>query len=66
MIHSEHRSQPSFPSNARPIADRETIAAIATPPGSGGVGIVRISGPGSLAILKSMFRPMEHGFAETK
>ena len=63
MIHSEHRSDSSFPSNAHPIADRETIAAIATPPGSGGVGIVRISGPGSLAILKSMFRPMEHGFA---
>ena len=29
---------------------RETIVAIATPPGRGGVGIVRISGPKALAI----------------
>lgn len=30
--------------------DRDTIAAIATAPGAGGVGIVRLSGPRSLAI----------------
>jgi len=30
----------------------DTIAAIATPPGVGGVGIVRVSGPRSLAIAK--------------
>jgi tRNA modification GTPase len=30
--------------------DRDTIAAIATPPGIGGVGIVRISGPAAPAI----------------
>jgi tRNA modification GTPase len=29
----------------------DTIAAIATPPGSGGVGIVRVSGAGALALL---------------
>ncbi|MFW2421626.1 MAG: tRNA uridine-5-carboxymethylaminomethyl(34) synthesis GTPase MnmE [Porticoccaceae bacterium] len=29
---------------------RDTIAAVATPPGRGGVGIVRLSGPQSLAI----------------
>ncbi|MGD8421268.1 MAG: tRNA uridine-5-carboxymethylaminomethyl(34) synthesis GTPase MnmE, partial [Gammaproteobacteria bacterium] len=28
----------------------ETIAAIATPPGTGGIGILRISGPDALAI----------------
>jgi tRNA modification GTPase len=28
-----------------PVADLDTIAAIATPPGAGGVGIIRISGP---------------------
>jgi tRNA modification GTPase len=30
--------------------DRETISAIATPPGTGGIGIVRISGPKALSI----------------
>ena len=27
--------------------DRDTIAAIATPPGVGGIGIIRVSGSGS-------------------
>jgi tRNA modification GTPase len=35
----------------------ETIAAIATPPGVGGVGIVRVSGPDAFAIGRRMFRP---------
>lgn len=34
-----------------------TIAAIATPPGSGGIGVIRISGPDALAILQQVFRP---------
>ncbi len=34
----------------------DTIAAIATPPGIGGVGIVRLSGPESLAIARHIFR----------
>lgn len=33
---------------------RDTIAAIATPPGSGGVGIVRVSGPEAEAILRRL------------
>lgn len=41
----------------RNLSDTSTIAAAATPPGSGGVGIIRISGSGSLAILKKIFRP---------
>lgn len=32
----------------------DTIAAISTPPGEGGVGIVRISGPASLTILQKL------------
>lgn len=32
------------------MSAQDTIAAIATPPGQGGVGIVRISGPAALAI----------------
>lgn len=35
--------------------DFSTIAAIATPPGNGGVGIIRISGPESLGILRKIF-----------
>ncbi len=34
-----------------------TIAAISTPPGSGGIGIIRISGEHSLPVLKEIFRP---------
>lgn len=34
----------------------DTIAAIATPLGEGGVGIVRVSGPNSLAIMRSIYR----------
>ena len=34
----------------------DTIAAIATPLGEGGVGIVRVSGPNSLHIIKSVYR----------
>ena len=33
----------------------DTIAAIATPPGEGGIGIVRISGPKALDIAKEVF-----------
>jgi len=37
--------------------DNDTIAAIATPTGSGGIGIIRISGPSALDILKKIFIP---------
>lgn len=35
----------------------DTIAAISTPPGEGGIGIVRMSGPASLNIMKKLFEP---------
>lgn len=35
-----------------------TIAAIATPPGHGGIGIIKISGPESIPIGLSVFRPI--------
>jgi tRNA modification GTPase len=44
----------------------ETIAAISTPPGRGGIGIVRLSGPEAVAIaeqLVSLRVPMEHARA---
>lgn len=40
----------------KPAASNDTIAAIATPNGRGGVGIVRISGPQALAIALTMTR----------
>ncbi|HEX2695748.1 MAG TPA: tRNA uridine-5-carboxymethylaminomethyl(34) synthesis GTPase MnmE, partial [Acidobacteriota bacterium] len=38
----------------------DTIIAISTPPGYGGLGIVRLSGPRALAIAKRIFKP-RHG-----
>jgi tRNA modification GTPase len=39
----------------------DTIAAIATPVGEGGVGIVRLSGADALDLLRRLFRPMRGG-----
>ncbi|MGE4299622.1 MAG: tRNA uridine-5-carboxymethylaminomethyl(34) synthesis GTPase MnmE [Desulfovibrionaceae bacterium] len=44
----------------------DTIAAIATPPGSGGVGIVRLSGPRSRAILAALFLSHSPSFSDFK
>ena len=44
---------PGEPGNSRGL-EIDTIAAIATPPGKGGVGIVRLSGPGSGKILHTL------------
>jgi tRNA modification GTPase len=41
------------------IAD--TIAAVATPPGEGGIAIVRVSGPDALAVAGAVFRPSRTG-----
>ena len=44
----------------------DTIAAISTPPGRGGIGIVRLSGPGAVSIAVQLVRlrqPLEHGRA---
>ena len=38
-------------------AATDTIAAIATPPGLGGIGIVRVSGPDAFAVGLAVFRP---------
>ena len=39
----------------------DTIAAIATPPGEGAIGIVRLSGPDALPILQRLFEPARPG-----
>ena len=49
---------------ARPATD--TIAAVSTPAGRGGIGIVRLSGPDAASIAAQLVRlrhPMEHGRA---
>src|ERR1700744_4649033 len=40
----------------RPTRDTDTIAAVATPPGRGGIGIVRLSGPEAWAIAPQLVR----------
>lgn len=39
----------------------ETIVAVATPPGRGGLGIVRLSGPRAIEIGRGLFRPSRPG-----
>lgn len=39
----------------------DTISAIATPPGEGGIGVVRLSGNAALAIVRRIFRPHKPG-----
>lgn len=41
--------------------EHETIAAISTPPGAGGIGVIRISGGSALPILQKIFRPHNPG-----
>ena len=43
------------------IYKQDTIAAIATAPGNGGIGIVRISGPDAERILREVFIPAGRG-----
>src|SRR6202034_1962129 len=48
------------------VYQNETIVAIATPPGRGGIGIVRLSGPEATRIVEPMLRlrnPMAHAHA---
>ncbi|MUM76366.1 tRNA uridine-5-carboxymethylaminomethyl(34) synthesis GTPase MnmE [Pseudodesulfovibrio sp. F-1] len=47
-----------------PRRAHDTIAAIATPPGDGGVGIIRLSGVSSRSIAARMFRPARPSFTD--
>jgi tRNA modification GTPase len=42
------------------ISDSDTIAAIATPGGRGGIGIVKISGSDAFGIAQAIFRPLKN------
>lgn len=44
----------------------DTIAAIATPPGEGGIGIIRISGENAREILDHIFRPANPSSLENR
>ena len=51
---------------AGPETNTDTIAAISTPPGRGGIGIVRLSGPEAASIAAQLVRlrqPLEHARA---
>ena len=39
----------------------DTIAAISTPVGEGGIGVIRISGPKALSILRAVFKRKNDG-----
>ncbi len=41
--------------------EEDTICAVATPPGEGGIGIIRISGTNAVAIASKVFRPKNDG-----
>ncbi len=48
------------------MPDFDTIAAVSTPPGRGGIGIVRLSGPGAVAMAGRLVRlrqPLDHARA---
>lgn len=44
------------PSSPHSNHETDTIAAVATPPGLGGIAVVRVSGPGALTAANSVFR----------
>jgi len=53
----EHSSDPTASAS-------DTIAARATPPGRGGVGVIRLSGPASREIARQLFAPARPGVTE--
>ena len=58
--------QPHPQTTERESIAQETIVAISTPPGRGGIGIVRLSGPHALDITSGLIRtgsPLEHARA---
>jgi len=39
------------------LYQEDTIAALSTPPGFGGIAVIRVSGPQSLSTVQSVFKP---------
>ena len=44
-----------------PSPATETIVAISTPPGRGGIGVVRLSGRRAIAVASELFQPGRKG-----
>ncbi len=40
---------------------RDTIAAVSTPPGNGGIGIIRVSGDQAATVGNTIFKPVYDG-----
>ena len=59
-FNTRHRFHPQVDYNAREsFMDGSTIAAVATPVGQGGIGIIRMSGVNAAAIAGFLFRKAE-------
>jgi tRNA U34 5-carboxymethylaminomethyl modifying GTPase MnmE/TrmE len=43
--------------NIRAMHEQDTICAVSTPPGEGGIGIIRISGSDAVAVSSRVFKP---------
>ena len=41
-------------------SQQDTIVAIATPPGPGAIGVLRLSGPGAVRLAERCFQPLGH------
>jgi tRNA modification GTPase len=54
--HPHDRGAGEVAAPGEPVSASDTIAAIATPPGIGGIGIVRVSGPGVRALAQVLLR----------
>ena len=46
--------------------DQDTICAVSTPPGEGGIGIIRVSGKDAIAAASRIFRPRREGNRESE
>ena len=54
--HPHDRGAGEVATPGEPVSASDTIAAVATPPGIGGIGIVRVSGPGVRALAQALLR----------
>jgi tRNA modification GTPase len=44
-----------------PMSEPDTICAVSTPPGDGGIGIIRVSGRNAVEIASRLFRSQKEG-----
>jgi tRNA modification GTPase len=56
--HPHDRGAGEIASSREPVTAGDTIAAVATPPGIGGIGIVRVSGPAVRALAHALLRQL--------